>query len=223
MPAAVPVPAPAGDPGGLRNGAAELPRPRAHRDRDHRPQRQPVALHLPRLPQTVHHRRDHARNATAHRPTRRRAPRHQHHHGRQRPSTPKKSPTATARSSPAGGRCGPARNTAPPATTNGQNCLGHFERRKVAVGDCGRSYATPCIHEHSCLSELILVQIEVRSVRDCNPSSRGRILVACDIRACRGRRAQSSRRRTTPPRRARSGGFQFQPAFEHRQPIGGCR
>jgi hypothetical protein len=29
--------------------------------------------------------------------------------------------------------------------------LGHFERRKVAIGDCGRSYATPCIHEHSCL------------------------------------------------------------------------
>jgi hypothetical protein len=29
--------------------------------------------------------------------------------------------------------------------------LGHFERRKVAVGDCGRSYATACIHEHSCL------------------------------------------------------------------------
>src|SRR5476649_146683 len=29
--------------------------------------------------------------------------------------------------------------------------LGHFERRKVALGDCGRSYDTPCIHEHSCL------------------------------------------------------------------------
>ena len=29
--------------------------------------------------------------------------------------------------------------------------LGHFERRKVALGDCGRSYETPCIHEHSCL------------------------------------------------------------------------
>jgi hypothetical protein len=29
--------------------------------------------------------------------------------------------------------------------------LGHFERRKVAIGDCGRSYATACIHEHSCL------------------------------------------------------------------------
>ena len=42
--------------------------------------------------------------------------------------------------------------------------LGHFERRKVAVGDCGRSYATPCIHEHSCLSELILVRILVGSI-----------------------------------------------------------
>ncbi|MFC0532099.1 hypothetical protein [Phytohabitans kaempferiae] len=27
----------------------------------------------------------------------------------------------------------------------------NFERRKVALGTCGRSYATPCIHEHSCL------------------------------------------------------------------------
>ena len=26
-----------------------------------------------------------------------------------------------------------------------------FEHRKVAIGDCGRSYDTPCIHEHSCL------------------------------------------------------------------------
>jgi len=25
---------------------------------------------------------------------------------------------------------------------------GHFERRRVALGDCGRSYDTPCIHEH---------------------------------------------------------------------------
>ncbi|WP_427136423.1 tyrosine-type recombinase/integrase [Pseudarthrobacter sp. S9] len=29
--------------------------------------------------------------------------------------------------------------------------IGHFEHRKVSVGDCGRSYDTPCIHEHSCL------------------------------------------------------------------------
>jgi hypothetical protein len=32
-----------------------------------------------------------------------------------------------------------------------QEFLGHFEHRKVALGTCGRSYATPCIHEHSCL------------------------------------------------------------------------
>ncbi len=29
--------------------------------------------------------------------------------------------------------------------------LGHFERRKVALGDCGRAYGTACIHEHSCI------------------------------------------------------------------------
>jgi hypothetical protein len=29
--------------------------------------------------------------------------------------------------------------------------LGHFERRKLALGDCGRAYGTSCIHEHSCV------------------------------------------------------------------------
>jgi len=29
--------------------------------------------------------------------------------------------------------------------------LGHFEHRKLSLGTCGRSYATPCIHEHACL------------------------------------------------------------------------
>jgi integrase len=29
--------------------------------------------------------------------------------------------------------------------------LGHFERRKVALGDCGRAWGTSCIHEHSCV------------------------------------------------------------------------
>ena len=27
--------------------------------------------------------------------------------------------------------------------------LGHFERRKLALGDCGRAYGTSCIHEHA--------------------------------------------------------------------------
>jgi integrase len=38
-----------------------------------------------------------------------------------------------------------------PTDQEWQEFLGHFERRKVALGTCGRSYATPCIHEHSCL------------------------------------------------------------------------
>jgi hypothetical protein len=29
--------------------------------------------------------------------------------------------------------------------------LGHFERRKLSLGTCGRSYATPCIHDHACI------------------------------------------------------------------------
>jgi integrase len=29
--------------------------------------------------------------------------------------------------------------------------LGHFERRKLALGDCGRAWGTACIHEHSCI------------------------------------------------------------------------
>ena len=40
--------------------------------------------------------------------------------------------------------------------------LGHFERRKVALGDCGRSYDTPCIHEHVPLTELTDARIGYR-------------------------------------------------------------
>jgi len=38
-----------------------------------------------------------------------------------------------------------------PSDEEWEEFLGHFAHRKVALGDCGRSYATPCIHEHSCL------------------------------------------------------------------------
>ncbi|MGH3161479.1 MAG: tyrosine-type recombinase/integrase [Streptosporangiaceae bacterium] len=37
-----------------------------------------------------------------------------------------------------------------PTDSEWEEFLGHFERRKVALGDCGRAYATSCIHEHSC-------------------------------------------------------------------------
>lgn len=29
--------------------------------------------------------------------------------------------------------------------------LGHFERRKLALGECGRAYGTECSHEHACV------------------------------------------------------------------------
>jgi hypothetical protein len=38
-----------------------------------------------------------------------------------------------------------------PTDAEWQEFLGHFERRKVATGICGRAFGTPCIHEHSCL------------------------------------------------------------------------
>jgi integrase len=38
-----------------------------------------------------------------------------------------------------------------PTDEEWEEFLGHFQRRRVALGECGRSYATPCIHEHSCL------------------------------------------------------------------------
>ncbi len=43
-----------------------------------------------------------------------------------------------------------------PTEEEWQEFLGHFERRKVATGICGRAFGTPCIHEHSCLTEMIL-------------------------------------------------------------------
>ncbi len=38
-----------------------------------------------------------------------------------------------------------------PSDEEWQEFLGHFERRKVATGLCGRAFSTPCIHEHACL------------------------------------------------------------------------
>jgi hypothetical protein len=38
-----------------------------------------------------------------------------------------------------------------PADEEWEEFLGHFQRRKVALGDCGRAYGTSCIHEHSCI------------------------------------------------------------------------
>ena len=39
-----------------------------------------------------------------------------------------------------------------PTDEEWEEFLGHFERRKVALGECGRAYSSPCIHEHSVTS-----------------------------------------------------------------------
>jgi integrase len=38
-----------------------------------------------------------------------------------------------------------------PTDEEWEEFLGHFERRKVALGDCGRAYGASCVHEHSCV------------------------------------------------------------------------
>jgi hypothetical protein len=38
-----------------------------------------------------------------------------------------------------------------PTDDEWEQFLGHFERRKVSAGLCGRAFATPCIHEHACI------------------------------------------------------------------------
>jgi hypothetical protein len=41
--------------------------------------------------------------------------------------------------------------------------LGHFERRRLALGDCGRAYGTSCSRERSCFSELRLRRCAVHA------------------------------------------------------------
>lgn len=38
-----------------------------------------------------------------------------------------------------------------PTDAEWQEFLGHFERRKVSLGTCGRAFAATCIHEHACI------------------------------------------------------------------------
>jgi len=50
-----------------------------------------------------------------------------------------------------------------PTDEEWEEFLGHFERRKVALGECGRAYSSPCIHEHVPLTELTDARIGYRS------------------------------------------------------------
>jgi hypothetical protein len=53
-----------------------------------------------------------------------------------------------------------------PTDSEWEEFLGHFERRRVALGDCGRAYSASCIHEHSC------VRCPLRRI---DPAQRGRL------------------------------------------------
>jgi hypothetical protein len=45
----------------------------------------------------------------------------------------------------------PAGEYRTPTDPEWEEFLGHFERRRVALGDCGRAWGTSCQHEHSCV------------------------------------------------------------------------
>jgi hypothetical protein len=72
----------------------------------------------------------------------------------------------------------PAGEYRTPTDEEWEEFLGHFQRRKLSLGDCGRAYGTACIHEHSCLRcPLLRVDPAQRprlvSIRD-NPIARNR-------------------------------------------------
>jgi hypothetical protein len=62
----------------------------------------------------------------------------------------------------------------------------NFERRKVATGTCGRASGTPCSHEHSCLTEMILMAAPGRVGSQCSPKVTGKNLGLLCSSACRG-------------------------------------
>jgi len=65
----------------------------------------------------------------------------------------------------------PAEEYRTPTDAEWEEFLGHFERRKVALGDCGRAYGTRCIHEMAC---------ERCSLLRIDPAQRPRLIIICD-------------------------------------------
>ncbi|MFI8985067.1 tyrosine-type recombinase/integrase [Streptomyces antimycoticus] len=58
--------------------------------------------------------------------------------------------------------------------------LGHWERRKLALGECGRAYGTDCAHEHACVRcpVLIVGSNERPRLEEIRDNLRGRIAEA---------------------------------------------
>src|SRR5205814_9276061 len=78
----------------------------------------------------------------------------------------------------------PAEEYRTPTDAEWQEFLGHFEHRKVSLGTCGRSDATACIHEHSCLRCPLLRP---------DPAQRSRLAQICGNLADRIAEAESAR------------------------------
>lgn len=78
----------------------------------------------------------------------------------------------------------PAQEYRTPTDEEWEEFLGHFEHRKVALGDCGRSYDTPCIHEHACLRCPLLRP---------DPAQRPRLVQVCANLTARIAEAESAR------------------------------
>ena len=92
--------------------------------------------------------------------------------------------------------------------------LGHFERRKVATGTCGRAFGTPCIHEHACLRCHCSGQTPPSGPHRRDPRQPQR-----PHRRSRTRRlARRSRRTQDQPRRRRRQTRPDRPAHPHPRP-----
>ncbi|MGH3203206.1 MAG: tyrosine-type recombinase/integrase [Streptosporangiaceae bacterium] len=70
----------------------------------------------------------------------------------------------------------PAEEYRTPTEAEWEEFLGHFERRKVALGDCGRAYGTGCVHEMAC---------ERCSLLRIDPAQRPRLIIIRDSLAAR--------------------------------------
>jgi len=70
----------------------------------------------------------------------------------------------------------PAEEYRTPTDAEWEEFLGHFERRKVALGDCGRAYGTGCVHEMAC---------ERCSLLRIDPAQRPRLVIIKDSLSAR--------------------------------------
>ncbi len=158
--AAVPTPSQHREPGDRRQHGAHHPHRRARPHRPRRPRRRKAAaLHAPRLPSNVHHRRHDERPPTAHRPGHRRAPRHQRH-DRLQGRLPRRS------------RAGPPRLPRPATITAAQRRIPHPHRRGMAR--VPRSLrATQGLHRHlrsSVLARRASTNTPASAARCCGPT-----------------------------------------------------